>query len=235
MISLSSSYNTNPYIIAASLADVNKWPELAMSSSPQLSDDEGERPSGFPGATGLKHTQTIMGSKSGGMGLRVSGSRRASALKRGSGVPRQDDVKNFLSNSALTHDDTNINVVAPSGTSLGERNTETWVNPTDKDKFASSKTAQEQEQNPNLVDPAAKVVQFIPRFKGASEMEARRKLRMAARRGPGGAILAPQQILTINPELSSSSSSDEILIDDEEDEFDDMAVQDDNGDDEFDP
>ena len=116
LISLSPSYASNPYILASNLADVERWPELAVTSSPAPSDDEGEggldgrsprgatpqksgglanlnhrreqdgqegvtdgdggrgRPTGFPGAAGLKYTTTIMGgTRSGGMGLRVSG------------------------------------------------------------------------------------------------------------------------------------------------------------------
>lgn len=53
-----------------------------MPQSPQVSDDEGGAPTGrrahprYPGATGLKYTQTIMGpSRIGAMGMRVSGRR----------------------------------------------------------------------------------------------------------------------------------------------------------------
>lgn len=141
-----------------------------MPTSPHLSEDDGDRPSGFPGSTSLKHTQTIMGSKSGIMGLRVSGSRRSSTLHRASGTP-------------------------PSK------------------------------------------VQFIPRFKGAAEMEARRRLRMFARRGPGKAgMRQPQTAHTANLDLSSSSSSSSADTIDEND-FDEMSGNDsgDESDDEFDP
>ena len=118
LISLSPSYTSNPYILASNLVDVERWPELTVTSSPAPSDDENERglgldggsppgapqqsssglanlnhhhernghdgvtdgdgrrgrPTGFPGATGLKYTTTIMGAnRSGTMGLRVSG------------------------------------------------------------------------------------------------------------------------------------------------------------------
>ena len=43
LISLSPSYTSNPYIIASNLADVERWPELAVPSSPAPSDDEDER------------------------------------------------------------------------------------------------------------------------------------------------------------------------------------------------
>lgn len=73
--------------MTASLADAERWPELAAPSSPPLSDDEGDelRPrnvTGFPGATGLKYTQTILGpSRTGLMGMRV-GDRRSTAGPR---------------------------------------------------------------------------------------------------------------------------------------------------------
>jgi hypothetical protein len=198
LIAMSSSYNSNPYILAASLADVNRWPELAMPSSPQLSETEAERSSGFPGASDLKYTQTIMGSKSGGMGLRVSG--RRSSLKRVSGTPRQEDVKNFLTDNSLNHDT----------------------------------TISQDQNNSNVAEASAKVVQFIPRFKGAAEMEARRRIRMLARKGPVSADLPSQQVPSSNPEPSSSSSS-EMMVDETEDDFEGMASGNDSDDDEFDP
>lgn len=87
MISLDPSYRSNPYIVASGLADEDRWPELGFPSSPAPSDDESAsseypfRHGGFPGATGLKYTTTIMGpSRVGGAGLRVSG-KRASISK----------------------------------------------------------------------------------------------------------------------------------------------------------
>lgn len=116
MISLSPSYTSNPYILASNLADIGRWPELTVPSSPAPSDDEDERglnrrsprgavsqesnglanlnyhhgrngqngvaegdggrgrPTGFPGAAGLKYTTTIMGgNRPGTFGLRVNG------------------------------------------------------------------------------------------------------------------------------------------------------------------
>jgi hypothetical protein len=192
----------NPYILTASLADVDKWPELAMPSSPQLCEDEGERPSGFPGAR-LKYTNTIMGRRSGGLGMRVSG-KRASASKRMSGTPRQVDVKNFVSGDAPVQEA--LSATIPESASLGERSTESWVPVADDSVNAGSTSSQ-----PNLQDqettvaeaPVTKVIQFIPKFKGAEEMEARRRVRMAARRGPGGGVAQPQPA-TANLDFSSS-------------------------------
>ncbi|KAK0444951.1 stress-activated map kinase interacting protein 1-domain-containing protein [Desarmillaria tabescens] len=160
LISLDSSYTSNPYILAASLADVDRWPELAMPSSPQISDDEEQQPGA--GAKGLKYTQTIMGGRTGGLGLRVSG-KRASVSKRAStllsSTTEPDVVKNFVGTSAPVNEEAEVEEVA-------EGTPEIKV----------------QEAPPVVEAP-----QFVPRFKGAAEMERRRRLRMAARRGPDAA------------------------------------------------
>jgi hypothetical protein len=105
--------------------------------------------------------------------------------------------------------------------------TETWV---DHD---SGNPVAEQE-------PSPKGVQFIPKFKGAAEMEARRKMRMLARRGPLAADIKPPPavVVNLNPESSSSSSSsDEEDGLSEEDDFDEITGAGDDMDDgdEFDP
>lgn len=197
MITLDPSYRSNPYIIAASLADTERWPELAMPSSPQLSEDDGERPSGFPGAR-LKHTQTIMGGRTGGLGMRVH-AKRASTSKRLSGTPRQVEVKNFVSDNAPVQESLSNSVPAPTSVAKSPLTT---VEP-------STSQPQVQIQEPTVVEeaPVAKVVQFIPKFKGAAEMEARRRVRMAARRGPGGVAQPPPP-----PNLDFSSSDEDIGI-----------------------
>ncbi|KAF9459128.1 stress-activated map kinase interacting protein 1-domain-containing protein [Collybia nuda] len=194
IITLDPSYRSNPYIIAASLADPERWPELAMPSSPQLSEDDGERPSGFPGAR-LKHTQTIMGGRTGGLGMRVH-AKRASTSKRLSGTPRQVDVKNFVSDNAPVQESLSTSV--PVQTSVAKSPLKTAE--------PSTSQPQVQIQEPTMIEeaPVAKVVQFIPKFKGAAEMEARRRVRMAARRGPGGASQPPPP-----PNLDFSSSDEE--------------------------
>jgi hypothetical protein len=81
----------------------------------------------------------------------------------------------------------------------------------------------------------AKTVQFIPKFKGAAEMEARRKLRMMGRAGPGGAPPPPPPP-PVPVSWDSSSDEDEAVQsdddDDEEDVFGNVSM--DDGD-EFDP
>ncbi|KAF8075948.1 stress-activated map kinase interacting protein 1-domain-containing protein [Lyophyllum atratum] len=198
LITLDPSYNSNPFIIAASLADVERWPELAMPSSPQLSEDEAERPSGFPGAR-LKHTQTIMGGRTGGLGMRVHG-KRASTSKRLSATPRQLEVKNFLSANAPVQEALSSSVPVSSTVPL--------VKSLPKDKVAEPASLNVQIQGPTAVEeaPVQKVVQFVPKFKGAAEMEARRRVRMAARREPGVAPPPPPP-----PQNLSFDSSDEEL------------------------
>ncbi|KAJ6501260.1 stress-activated map kinase interacting protein 1-domain-containing protein [Mycena vulgaris] len=200
LITLAPAYNSNSYIIAASLNDIDRWPELAMPSSPQLSDDE--RPSGFPGAR-LKYTNTIMGGRTGGLGLRVNG-KRASTSKRLSmaGTPRQG--KDFVVQGAPSS-------TVPVSSSLSEHKADNWVKaPSDIDMTGSAPEVKIQQPTVAEEAPVAKAVQFIPKFKGAAEMEARRRVRMAARRGPGGAAPAAPPVL----DFSSSSDEEENMADD---------------------
>ncbi|KAG6845861.1 hypothetical protein H0H87_002552 [Tephrocybe sp. NHM501043] len=194
LITLDPSYNSNPFIIAASLADTERWPEISMPTSPQVSDDEAERPSGFPGAR-LKHTQTIMGGRSGGLGMRVHG-KKASISRRMSGTPQDVEVKNFISKNALQ--DLSSSVPVTSSTPL--------VKSLPNEKFVEPASLNVHVQGPTAVEeaPVQKIVQFIPKFKGAAEMEARRRVRMAARRRPGGAAPAP-----LPPQNFDTDSSDE--------------------------
>lgn len=208
-----------------------------MPSSPHLSEEEGnDRPSGFPGATGLKYTRTIMGpSRSGALGLRVDG-KRASTSKRLSNTPRPRDAPTFLAeDDPLTQANKNA---APSTSTLGEHAGESWAVVTDVQKTEPLQA----ETPPVEQPPVVKQPQFIPRFKGAAEMEARRKMRMLARRqAPGVAETKPQPPPpTLNPELSSSEEGDDeedgIMTDSDSD----FGVPDanhslDDGFDEFDP
>lgn len=105
-------YALNPHILAAGLADPERWPELAQPHSPppspppsptfnsqngKLQSDrdndaspgrhrprrEPRRHSGFPGATGLKYSETIVGpTRTGVMGIGVSRKRTSTARPR---------------------------------------------------------------------------------------------------------------------------------------------------------
>lgn len=219
IIALDPSYQSNPYILAASLADIDRWPQLTLPSSPNLSEDEQERPLGLPGAR-LKHTQTIMGGRTGGLGIRVNG-KRASTSKRMSGTPKQLDMKNFVSDNAPVQEALTETVPIAKTVAKSAPGGESWIKIEDSDGENSPEpTVQVHQATAPEEVPVAKVVQFIPKFKGAAEMEARRRIRMAARRrGPGAATpQAPAPNLSFDtssedevevPVISEESSSDE--------------------------
>ena len=243
LISLSPSYNLNPYITAASLADANKWPELAAPTSPHLSEDDGERPSGFPGATGLRHTQTIMGAKSGAVGLRVSGSRRSSSFNR---LSRRRGTSEIPTSETPSVANTAATIPAPSQANpQQEERAETNGLPQIEQPAAPTLQIvrpSSPERDQGTADVPANPVQFIPRFKGAAEMEARRRVRMLANRNAGKmGILRPAPLINLNPELSSSSSSSSssstgMIGDDGAESSDELAsAVGESVDDEFDP
>ncbi|KAJ8701435.1 Component of a membrane-bound complex containing the Tor2p kinase [Pleurotus ostreatus] len=226
VISLDPSYHNNPYIVASGLADADRWPEIAAPPSPPLSEDETDRPSGFPGAK-LKYTRTIMGNKSGAIGYRVHG-KRQSESKRMSGTPKQEDVQNFMSAGAPVQDV--LNNAAPISSNLNQQGANgNWA-----PAAVLSKSVDGAEPTPaEPVPPAPKVVQFIPKFKGAAEMEARRKARMVARRQAPGAAKPPPLAIDSSDEDDPPPPVEESLDDsdvdsdfgvpaniDEEDEFD---------------
>ncbi|KAL1941517.1 hypothetical protein VTO73DRAFT_6956 [Trametes versicolor] len=255
LISLDPSYPSNPYIVDAGLADNERWPELAVPSSPTPSDDESgpsvrRRHSGFPGAN-LKYTTTILGpSRTGAMGLRVNGKRasmprnsvrmslRAAAKEAGSAagaVPMEE--------SPITTE-----VIAATPTSSPTKPD----GPRSPIKESSAAPSPTQQMNGNGVVNGNAAPQeaprlmpvFIPKFRGAEQMEARRRARLNARaQPPGMAPRMPIPAQNLNPELSSSSSEaesseEEVIPDDEEEEF-EMSGEADNSmeinDDEFDP
>ncbi|KAH7882448.1 stress-activated map kinase interacting protein 1-domain-containing protein [Phlebopus sp. FC_14] len=232
IISLSPSYTSNPYILAASLADVNRWPELEYPSSPPISDDEADPidnpgPSGIGGATRLKHHQTIMGSRSGAFGMRVNGNRVSSSK-------RASRIANRLSNH--NEDVSTPHATASRGVLTGPSESDSRTRGLDVEFIAPSAHRSIQKDEPPLPEPPTKELQFIPRFRGAAEMEARRKLRMLARRGQPTSCPKPASV-NLNPELSSSSEEDVLLDDENDDDFDLVDHGDDIMDegDEFDP
>ena len=96
IISFSPRHTANAHVVAAGLADSDRWPEMRASISPPVSEDEdaekgGRQHSGFPGARGLKYTQTIVGqNRVGAMGMRVSG-KRAATSKLTLATPKAND------------------------------------------------------------------------------------------------------------------------------------------------
>jgi len=230
IISLDPTYHSNPYILAAGLADAERCPQLTIPASPNLSEDEQERPLGFPGAR-LKHTQTIMGGRTGGLGLRVnakrvSTSKRLSTLRQ---VAEVNEVKNFLSDNAPVQAE-HIPQSAP----------EDWIKP--RTEGSPEPTLQVQQATASDEVPVAKIVQFVPKFRNAAEMEKKRQIRMAARRGAGAGVV-PVTRAVLQQNLSFDSSSDEADIpaasegstDEDEDYVAPSAVDNMDEGDEFDP
>nr|XP_018265372.1 uncharacterized protein I303_01738 [Kwoniella dejecticola CBS 10117]OBR87530.1 hypothetical protein I303_01738 [Kwoniella dejecticola CBS 10117] len=89
IISLDPSFALNPYITASGLSDIDRWPEIkrALDSPPlepsYLSPDNGmPKRGGRERSGGLNYTQTIMGGKSGGAGMRVSGRTQTNEGRR---------------------------------------------------------------------------------------------------------------------------------------------------------
>ncbi|KAG2003357.1 stress-activated map kinase-interacting protein 1, variant 2 [Coprinopsis cinerea AmutBmut pab1-1] len=214
IISLDPSYQGNPYIVASGLADLERWRELATPHSPDLSEEENENASGFPGAR-LKYTQTIMGGKSGGLGMRVHG-KRMSTSKRLSQIqpaPKdaQPEVKNFVTSGALVQTQDTLSTSAPPASTstksaIANVTAEPWAMvdaPPDGDKTEGSPGPNVHIQVPTAPEeaPVQKVVQFVPRF--SAETEARRRMRIAARRGPNAIPQAPP------PPLSFDTTSEE--------------------------
>ncbi|KAJ4468737.1 stress-activated map kinase interacting protein 1-domain-containing protein [Lentinula aciculospora] len=242
IISLDPSYSSNPYIYTAGLADDDRWPELDFPSSPTISEDEGERPLGYPGAR-LKHTQTIMGRRSGGLGLRVN-AKRTSVSKR---LSKSSEVQNFISDNAPVQQDSVLNSTSSAPvttTALDADNGNPAGEPISSSHIDSTKL------NVNIVEPTVvaeapvqKTVQFIPQFKGAAEMEARRRIRMAgmaARRGlPNGGLGLSVEPVKPDPTLDDTSSEEDVvhIPDDDSPDSDFDQGDDDSMDDgdEFDP
>jgi target of rapamycin complex 2 subunit MAPKAP1/AVO1 len=95
ILSLNPGYSSNAHIIASGLADQELWPEIVLPSTPapvdkDSSKDAIKRHSGFPGATGLKYSQTIVGhNRTGALGMRVN-AKRGSLIREAPPVQAQD-------------------------------------------------------------------------------------------------------------------------------------------------
>ncbi|KAF9475732.1 hypothetical protein BDN70DRAFT_840479 [Pholiota conissans] len=231
IISLDPGYQTNSYIIAASLADHQRWPELGLPSSPNLSDEEEERDENF---TNLK-TRFRLNNRT-----HVPSSTAHTAGKDMHDIPpsdsdhtQEEEIKNFIQVHAPVEEQ--LVPVKP---------LESWIDLEDKDDSngdldLASIQVKVQEPSAPAEAPVANVVQFIPKFKAAAEMEARRRLRIAARRGHQAAAAAPPPPAQPPKPLTfdSSSSEDETGVSEDEslDEFEDIGVAVTDIGDEFDP
>ena len=225
IISLDPSYQKNPYVLASGMADIDHWRELAAPQSPPITDDESDsRPSGFPGAR-LKYTTTIMGPRRvGAMGLRVSGKRdsvskaslRRSLLmeKDGKGASPDDPIQIDVAEPTPTDQPSpklSSKMLAESPIVSMGGSTEV-ATPTTIKSAPPPPTPQDEPRPP----PQNVTIPFIPKFKGAEAMAARRRIRLMNR---GGAPMRPAMIAPaahLNPELSSSSESESDVPEEEE-------------------
>jgi hypothetical protein len=176
-----------------------------------------------------------MGGRSGLLGLRVNAKHTPSS-KRLSNLHQKtepDDVKNFLSdNTPVQEVAKNVPQSAP---------VHSWIKVEDSE--APEPTVQVHQATAEDEVPVTKVVQFIPKFKGAAEMEKRRQLRIAARRG--AARIGPGPTKPVQPQTLSFDTSSEEEADvpvastevsaDEEDEYSAQSAVDNMDGDEFDP
>lgn len=178
LITFSPAAGTNPYIIAAGLGDAERWPELAAPTSPAPSDDERIGTSGFPGASSLRHTQTIMGpSRTGALGMRVSAKRHSAFRPRSA---RMDAPAPDAPRAAVS-------------------------SPPSPEVVVNGHSEATSPQGPKMESPVKQVL-FVPKFKGAAEMEARRRQRMVVRaqHSPQAQPPPPPPPANLNPEFSSS-------------------------------
>lgn len=235
LITFSPFYSSNPYVAAAHLSDTDRWPELhttTTASSPVISEDETTAPStqrrrsGFPGATGLKYSATIMpGTRQSGLGMSVRGRRPDVTGKRMSRISQRGSVDAPGSPTVIpaSENTPDLNIAQASPLETAAHEPELVVAPPPP---------------PQPVQPG-----FVPKFKGAAEMDARRRIRLQARQGAVAAAtprVTPDPDRSIVPDLDSSSSDDDSTPDFEEDGFDDVGVDGDSdmdgdGDEEFDP
>lgn len=170
-----------------------------------------------------------MGNRSGALGMRVTG-RRSSSSRRASQVTGRLTLVQPEPESTLPPALSRVNPITSGDTD----------DPRPQDVAVTSSLASRfsQKDDPPPPEPPAKEILFVPKFKGAAEMEARRKLRMLARRGQTSANPKTTSDVNkyLNPEISSSDDDDGILDDDNDDEFDIIQRGDDMDEgDEFDP
>lgn len=209
-------------MVAASLADPERWPELGLPSSPNLSEEEEEEKALIPPRKARyrhpKITTTIS-----------TPAETTPKPTPASSSPRDEEMPNFISGKAPVQEALTTAVsVQPPQIRLGS-----WIDldsASDTVDSPSEVKVNIQEPSVQVEVPVAKVVQFIPKFKGAAEMEARRRLRMAARRGPQAPPPQPTKPLTMD-----TSSEEEEASEGSSDEFEHVGMPENDIVDEFDP
>lgn len=209
-----------------------------------------------------------MGSRTGGMGLRVTGKRVSTSARASVRNSLRMDQK--VETLSIKDNSIIIDKIPPTPTTSSPQKPENLL------RTLSDPPAPTHNLQVSVVPPSSSVstpnsptnatqprpadgalpnrpIPFIPKFKGAAEMEARRRIRMQNRIPPGGGPnlvpfkpSLPSTSQNLNPEISSSESDsdsdgvedeeDVEIDDDEEDDFDDVVDVDDSLDaDEFDP
>lgn len=226
-MSFPNNYESNPYIHAAGLDNTDKWPELNAPSSPVptpleelpqlnrggvaggslpqgINDEQGK----WPGATGLKYTQTIMGNRSGVAGMRVNGRRTSkmgspyvSGTLKNTAALDSKDSQNDISTSAagappndavpdsfappVDHTQTTATESGPDAGGIANHVFLTEATPS-----PATPTTSANEPVPGLPDLPPLPPGFRPpKFARGAEMEARRRKRIQMR--------MPQRVVSI--------------------------------------
>ncbi|KAF8321089.1 stress-activated map kinase interacting protein 1-domain-containing protein [Cantharellus anzutake] len=231
IISLDPSYASNPHIRAAGLADPELWPEINRPPSPEHSPpsdapfkpfrrnrsvtvggtpilDDDTRVTGpapeegrFPGATGLRYTQTIMPPNRGGIGagMRVSG-RRLTASRASPFIAAPVTESRLKLKVDTDEVDTlptpiplNIAPATPTSAELARVQTEdsqeisrrrssggsTITAPT---PTSTTNTNAASSSSPQVIQPDTSLPPIVaPKLARNAEMEFRRRMRMRAR------------------------------------------------------
>lgn len=206
-----------------------------MPTSPQVEKLELPRPSAmstdtvlaeagvWPGATGLKYTQTIMGSRSGGAGMRVSGRRIAKDSPLALGPLENSRLKRFSSENEPTS--SSSTPAAPARVTAGSPDNEPDIQHARRPSAGGSILL----ENTELVEPGAESAEtplatvFAPQFARGAEMEARRRLRMRAR-FPSHTSSADDRVS--RPSMSINGSSINEMFSDEDEDEDDVEEDD---------
>ncbi len=218
-------YLNNPHVLAAGLADSERWPELNIESSPDPSDDDepGKRSvarrmrSGYTGgSTSLKHTQTIMGNRSGALGMRVTGKRSST---KGEAILPMRPSESHLGRVRADSEPTPLPATPsspPEETSAGSPDTydETHISVSKRrsaggsslSEVAASIVMKPETPVQTPQEPSAPKLHAMPSFSKIADMQARRQRRRAhfssAGNNAGRPVLTSRQ--PVNPEVYSS-------------------------------
>lgn len=205
IITLDPSYHANPYIHSASLADPGRWPELNWPDSPDLSEEEDETKPGPSPRVRLNQIREERRARSASRATNIARPTTPALPAQQQDQPTESDIKNFVSGHAPVTEalSTSVHTVhTPQQYGIA------WNEESNEEKKGSPEPVVHIQEATPVVAP--KVIQFIPKFKGAAEMEARRRIRMAARRGPGAPPPPPPPPMPVKPLTFDSSSEEEV-------------------------